>query len=212
MGDLSDEDQNCRLFTRELGAVCVNVDYRLAPEHAFPTGVHDCWDVVQWVAKTANPGSEVLPANPGEKGFVVGGASAGGNLAAVMAQLSLDNTLSPPITGQYLCCAALLADEAVPTEWAPLYTSRTTSVSDPVLKMDLKHSLRGVLKYDPESTLFSPLLRRDLRGLAPAYFQIAGLDPLRDEAGIYERFLDEEGVPTSLEVYEGFGHMFWTNW
>ena len=212
MGDLSDEDQNCRLFARELSAVCVNVDYRLAPEHSFPQGVEDCWDVVRYVAKFAKPESEMLPADPRRNGFVVGGASAGGNLAAVVAQLSVDEKLNPPITGQYLCCAALLAAEAVPEKWKPSYLSRTHSVSDPVLKMDPKNNLREALKYDPHSTLFSPLLRPDLRGLPPAYFQIGGLDPLRDEGEIYERFLDEAGVPTSLDVYEGVGHMFWTNW
>jgi len=49
MGDLTDEEVNCRLFSRDLGAVCVNVEYRLAPEHAFPTGVNDCWDALKWV-------------------------------------------------------------------------------------------------------------------------------------------------------------------
>lgn len=211
MGDLSDEDQNCRLFARDLGALCVNVDYRLAPEDRFPQGVEDCWDVVRYVARFAKPESEMLPADP-RNGFLVGGASAGGNLAAVMAQLSVDEKLNPPITGQYLCCAALLAAEAVPEKWKPNYLSRAQSVSDPVLKMDPENSLREVLGYDPHSTLFSPLLRPDLRGLPPAYFQVAGLDPLRDEEEIYERFLDEAGVPTSLDVYEGYGHMFWTNW
>lgn len=49
MGDLSDEEVNCRLFARDLNAVCVNVDYRLAPEHPFPTGINDSWDALQWV-------------------------------------------------------------------------------------------------------------------------------------------------------------------
>lgn len=49
MGDLSDEETNCRAFAKELGAVCINVDYRLAPEHPFPVGVLDCWDTLKWV-------------------------------------------------------------------------------------------------------------------------------------------------------------------
>jgi acetyl esterase/lipase len=49
LGDLSGEEMNSRLFTSELGAVCVNVDYRLAPEHPFPVPMHDSWDALEWV-------------------------------------------------------------------------------------------------------------------------------------------------------------------
>jgi acetyl esterase/lipase len=64
MGDLTDEDLNCRMFARELDVVAVNVEYRLAPEFPFPTGVNDAWDVVKWCASTASPSSDVLPADP----------------------------------------------------------------------------------------------------------------------------------------------------
>lgn len=50
MGDLTDEDQNCCLFARDFEAVCVEVDYCLAPEHNFPTGVNDAYDAVKWCA------------------------------------------------------------------------------------------------------------------------------------------------------------------
>ncbi|KAK3626888.1 hypothetical protein LTR56_019514 [Elasticomyces elasticus] len=213
MGDLTDEDQNCRMFARDLGAVCVNIEYRLGPEHPFPTGVNDCWDVVQWCAKTASPSSDILPASP-RSGFIVGGASAGGNLAAVMCQLSRDEGLTPPLTGQYLCVPALLWWDVVPEKWAAEYESRTEAKFDPVLKLSNdKNSVIDALKADTTSPLFSPLLHSNLKGLAPAYFQLAGLDPLRDEGLLYEKVLREEyAVPTRLEVYDGFGHMFWTNW
>ncbi|KAK5701602.1 hypothetical protein LTR97_004418 [Elasticomyces elasticus] len=213
MGDLTDEDQNCRMFARDLGAVCVNVEYRLGPEHPFPTGVNDCWDVVQWCAKTASPSSETLPASP-QSGFIVGGASAGGNLAAVMCQMSRDEGLTPPLTGQYLCVPALLWWDVVPEKWAAEYKSRTEAKFDPVLKSSNdKNSVIDALKADTKSPLFSPLLHSNLKGLAPAYFQLAGLDPLRDEGLLYEKVLREDhAVPTRLEVYDGFGHMFWTNW
>lgn len=213
-GDLTDEDLNCRMFSRDLGAVCVNVEYRLAPEHPFPTGVNDCQDVVRWCAKTASPSSDVLPADP-KRGFIVGGASAGGNLAAVMCQLSRDESLQPPLTGQYLCVPALLWHGVVPEKWVAEYRSRTESIYDPIIKLDRPRtdtSMQG-LKPDTASPLFSPLLHPNLRDLPPAFFQLAGLDPLRDEGLLYERVLREENdVPTRLEVYNGFGHMFWTNW
>ncbi|KAK5112186.1 hypothetical protein LTR85_011619 [Meristemomyces frigidus] len=214
MGDLTDEDLNCRMFARDLGAVCVNVDYRLAPEHPFPAGVHDCQDVVRWCAATASPSSALLPAEL-RPGFIVGGASAGGNLAAVMCQLSRDEGLTPPLTGQYLCVPALLWVDAVPEKWRAEYESRSTASYDPVLKLqpDGNDNLMTALKPETASPLFSPLLHPNLRDLPPAYFQLAGLDPLRDEGLLYERMLREgNGVPTRLEVYDGYGHMFWTNW
>jgi acetyl esterase/lipase len=97
MGDLSDEEVNCRLFSRDLGAVCVNVEYRLAPEHPFPTWINDSWDALQWCAKNASE----LGADP-LKGFVVGGGSAGGNISAVLAHLARDEEISPPLTGQVI--------------------------------------------------------------------------------------------------------------
>lgn len=213
-GDLTDEDQNCRLFARDLGAVCVNVDYRLAPEHVFPTSVTDSYDVVKWCAATADPSSTILPGDL-SKGFIVGGASAGGNLAAVVCQLARDDNLEPPLTGQYLCVPALLWVSAVPEKWQSEYRSRSESSNDPVLKLssDGGGTLMETLKPDVKSPSFSPLLHPNLKDLPPAFFQLGGLDPLRDEGLLYERVLREENnTATKLNVYDGFGHMFWTNW
>lgn len=116
-GDLTDEDLNCRMFSRDLGAVCVNVDYRLAPEWPFPYGVNDAFDVLKWCASIASSSSEILPTDP-RQGFIVGGASAGGNFAAVMCQMAKDEGLTPPLTGQYLCVPALLDESAVPEKVA----------------------------------------------------------------------------------------------
>ena len=213
MGDLTDEDLNCRMFARDLGAVCVNVEYRLAPEHPFPTSVTDSYDVVKWCAAIASPSSTILPADP-RQGFIVGGASAGGNLAAVMCQLGRDEGIDPPLTGQYLCVPALLWVGVVPEKWQAEYRSRHERTKDPVLKMaDGSSSLLEALKPDIKSPRFSPLLHPNLKDLPPAFFQLGGLDPLRDEGLIYESVLREESdTPTRLNVYDGFGHMFWTNW
>ena len=211
MGDLTDEDQNCRLFTRDLGAVSVNVEYRLAPEHPFPTGVNDSYDVIKWIASTAP--SDILPADP-RQGFIVGGSSAGGNLSAIMCQIARDEGLDPPLTGQNLSVPALLSFNVVPEKWKDDYRSRSESQSDPVLKYNKKTAggLNRELKPDEASPLYSPLLHPNLKNLPPAFFQVCGLDPLRDEALIYENVLRENGVETKLDIYDGFGHMFWTNW
>ncbi|KAI8938275.1 hypothetical protein NX059_005933 [Plenodomus lindquistii] len=208
MGDLSDEDLNCRMFARELGAVCVNVEYRLAPEHPFPTGVNDSWDALTW----ALTNSASLSATP-TSGLLVGGASAGGNIAAVLALYARDTHLSPPITGQFLCVPALLPPENVPAHLAPLYQSRSTSTSDPVLKDLSPSAIDEIYKPDPKSPLWDPFNHpQGHGGVAKAFFQVAGLDPLRDEAVLYDVKLRESGVLTRFQLYPGYGHMFWTNY
>jgi len=225
MGDLTDEELNCRIFARDLGCVCVNVEYRcvlpayiqrssvltsasLAPEFKFPTGVNDCWDALIWATKN----STTIAATP-SRGLIVGGASAGGNIAAVIALHSRDTNFQPPVTGQYLCVPALLPHDAVPKRFSHLYNSRTTSVSDPVLgKLD-PSGIMQLYAPDPQSPLWDPFNHKEgHRGVARTFFQVGGLDPLRDEAVLYDRVLRESGVLTRFELYAGFGHMFWTNW
>lgn len=233
MGDLTDEDQNCRLFSRDFSGVAVNVEYRLAPEYKFPVGLNDCWDVIKWCTKTASSTSLDLPADL-QRGFIVGGASAGGNLSAVLCQMARDEQLQPPLTGQYLCvyvlqvqcnlyCLRVLIKllspalgwgEVLPEKWKDEYRSREEATQDPVLKMAGNNDrLMNVIGAELSNPRFSPLIHPNLRDLPPAFFQIGGLDPLRDEGLLYERLLRERNdTPTRLNVYDGFGHMFWTNW
>lgn len=240
MGDLNDEEVNCRLFSRDLGAVCVNVEYRLAPESPWPTWINDSWDALQWCARHASE----LGATP-SKGFVVGGGSAGGNITAVLTHIARDEQLSPPLTGQYLAVPAVmcfLPPSHIPAQYRSEYLSHplVTPGQDPILKVTLGPSepwitpvVRTVLSIlpvsvlarifsmsgmhgDVSSPLFVPFLygqtEQGHKGLPPAYLQVCGLDPLRDEALIYERVLREEaGVKTKLDVYKGLGHYFWTN-
>jgi acetyl esterase/lipase len=180
-------------------------NYRLAPEHKFPIGVDDCWDALKW----ALTNSENLNATP-SRGVVVGGASAGGNIAAVLALRARDEGLDPPVTGQYLCVPALLPDTNVPAHLAHLYQSRKQNVHDPVLKGLRPGSIEEIYAPDPKSSLWDPLNHTaGHEGVAKAFFQVGGLDPLRDEAVLYDRVLREAGVLTRFELYSGFGHMFW---
>ncbi|KAF1848796.1 alpha/beta-hydrolase [Cucurbitaria berberidis CBS 394.84] len=208
MGDLTDEDLNCRMFARDLGAVCVNVEYRLAPEHKFPIGVNDCWDALKWAVTNSNQ----LRATP-SCGLIVGGASAGGNIAAVIALLSRDEKFQPPITGQYLCVPVLLPDTNVPPHLPHLYESRTKSINDPVLKGLQPGMIEAIYGPDAKSPLWDPYSHpQGHEGVGKAFFQVGGLDPLRDEAVLYDRVLRESGVLTRFELYSGYGHMFWTNY
>ncbi|KAI1100511.1 putative lipase/esterase [Jackrogersella minutella] len=210
MGDLSDEETNCRLFGRDLGAICVNVDYRLAPEHPFPTWINDSWDALKWPSL----------------GFIIGGGSAGGNITAILAHIARDEKLNPPLTGQYLCVPVIMC-MTPPTLISPSYRSEylshpdiTTNI-DPVLKIrvgaEFAEHLHRNLKASWSDPHLVPFLCGPLenghRDLPPTYLQICGVDPLRDEGLIYERVLREEaGVKTRLDLYKGFGHYFWTNW
>lgn len=128
IGDLDSEQLLCRRLSEELGFVCVNVDYRLAPEHPFPTAVHDCWDTTQWAAAHAAE----LKADP-SKGFVVGGTSAGGNLSSVVGHLARDEKLSPPLTGLLLMIPACLGHQVVPEKYQAEYQSYEQNKNAPIL-------------------------------------------------------------------------------
>lgn len=163
-----------------------------------------------------------LGANP-HVGFIIGGGSAGGNITAVLAHLARDNKLDPPLTGQYLCVPAItffMPPEDMPEQYRDEYLSHpsVTPSADSVLHPNVKNprAMAKELGVDLNSPLFVPFLYRNApgghNGLPPAYFQVCGLDPLRDEALIYERVLREEaGVKTKLDLYPGLGHYFWTN-
>jgi acetyl esterase/lipase len=188
---------------------------RLAPEHKFPTYIHDSWDTLRWIAKHATE----LGANP-SAGFIIGGASAGGNISAVLATLARDEKLDPPLTGVYLCVPALLNPAHIPEKYKSSYLSWTENTSDPVLKNlggppdTVYKVLQAVVGCDLESPLFDPTYNPNgLKDYPPTYLEVAGMDPLRDEALIFERILREEhNVPTQLILHEGFGHMFWMNY
>merc|ERR1711881_405688 len=179
----------------------------------FPTYIHDCWDALRWIAKHVTE----LGANPGA-GFILGGASAGGNISAVLGALARDEKLEPPLTGLYLCVPAVLNPDHVPERYKPEYFSWTENTIDPVLKNpggpagEVHKALKEVVGLDLESSLFDPTYSKNgLKGYPPTFVEIAGMDPLRDEGLIFEQMLQEEHVPTKLLLHEGYGHMWWMN-
>lgn len=114
-GDLETGDDNCRFLCHRNRLSVLNVDYRLAPEHVFPTGINDAYDVFKWATENS---TEALHADL-EQGFIVGGVSAGANMAGVIAYLARDDKIMPPITGLLLsvpCCLMPPAFDLVP-QW-----------------------------------------------------------------------------------------------
>ncbi len=196
VGDLDTHDGSARVLAAASGCVVVSVDYRLAPEHPFPAGLDDCLAAYQWV--TAN-GAE-LAIDP--EAVAVMGDSAGGNLAAVVAQVTRDLECPSPIAQGLIYPG---------TD----FTSRTRSAElfadGFFLTEESMHWFRD--QYLPDRAtwsdpLVSPLLAKDLAGCAPAWVWTAGFDPLRDEGRAYAEKLEKAGVPTHYRCYDDQVHGF----
>lgn len=224
-----------RRLVLEHDAVVVLPAYRLAPEHPFPASTNDAWAVLQRLAAEASGTSArlVLPpqCDPAAAGFIVGGISAGSNLAAASAHLARDRGLTPPLTGQLLTAGSYVGGAAaVPARHRRRYLARRQNKAAPLLDAELLAMFRGAHaadERDPRSTVLDqrhpadlaasedpdddPALRHGHLGLPPAYFQICGMDPSRDDSLIYESVLREEcDVRTKADLYPGFPHCWWT--
>ncbi|KAK2599042.1 hypothetical protein QQS21_005509 [Conoideocrella luteorostrata] len=196
-----------RDFAERFGAVVVGATYRLAPEHKFPTQFQDAWDTLIWLSTA---GLETLGAHP-ERGFIVGGVSAGGTLAAAIEQQSVDRNLIPPLTGAYICIPMLLTDEIVPQKYRDQWTSRKDNADDPAATKELLEQTMVSFDPDVKSPLFSPFSAPNPhKGLPPVYIQVGGRDPLRDDGLLYEKALKDNGVRTRLDNYAEIGHSAWT--
>src|SRR4051812_2023778 len=197
VGDLDTYDGEARNHAVGARAVVVSVDYRLAPEHPYPAAVHDAWAATQWVADHAGE----FGADPTR--LAVAGDSAGGNLAAVVAQLARDAD-GPPIRFQLLWYPSTTFDTSLP--------SFTENAHAPVLdlagaKAHARWYVGGLDLAEIPSTL-APARAKDLSGLAPAYIAVAGHDPLRDDGARYADLLAAAGVPVELDNAGSLVHGF----
>jgi acetyl esterase/lipase len=195
VGDLETHDPTCRWFAREAGVRVLAVDYRLAPEHPFPAAVEDALTAFRHAATHASD----LGADPAR--IAVAGDSAGGNLAAVVAQLAAGDDVKPAF--QLLIYP--VCDYT--REW-PSYGLFADGffLTRAEMRWYRSHYLPDdTAESDPRA---SPLVREDLNGLAPAYIATAGFDPLRDEAEAYAHRLRAAGVPVTLRRFASYMHGF----
>jgi acetyl esterase len=198
VGDLDTHDVVCRQLAVQANVAVIAVDYRLAPEHRFPAAVDDAWMATTWIAThAAELGIDA-------KRIAVGGDSAGGGLAAVVALMARDarapwlalQVLIYPVTdlransGSYATFAegCLLTSAAM--KW---YIEQYAPVRDAV------NDWRA-----------SPLLAPWVHGVAPALIMAAELDPLFDEGAAYARRLQGARVPVEYHIVNGMIHGFLT--
>lgn len=203
LGSLNTHDHVARELARATGCVVVSVEYRLAPEHAFPAGLNDCYAVVKWiVANGADPASGI---HWDSTILAVAGDSSGGNYAAAVAGMALDEGLKG-ITHQVLFYPSLDLD---------FDTSRYPSLTDNAKGYGLETAMLKPFNAfylesgaEPSDPRVSPVKRTCLAGLPPAFIVTAHYDPLRDEGELYGQKLHDAGVAVKVRRYDGAGHGF----
>lgn len=179
--------------------------YRLSPEYRFPIAHNDIWDSVKWLAGNFSSLDADL-----SKVFVIGGCSAGGNLAIVTAHRAMKENLSPPLTGVLAIVPPCMAENNIPKKYKDLWVSRKQNANAPVCSAKDIETWTGWWRPDYFSVDYSPLNSDvSLAGLPPTYIQVDGLDTLRDDGLIYEKLLRDHGVATRLDAYPGMPRAHW---
>jgi acetyl esterase/lipase len=190
IGSAAQDDELCRRFARDLGATVASVDYRLAPENPYPVPLEDCYHALAWLAR--------LPAVDPAR-LAIGGASAGGGLAAALAILARDRA-EIPLAAQLLVYP-MLDDRTVERE----------GLDNPGHRLWNQSSNKfGWACYlgDADPDVAVPARREDLSGLPPAWMGVGTLDLFHDEDLAYAERLRAAGVPCQVEVVTGAFHGF----
>ena len=190
MGSLEADDARLVEYALAAGCVVVSVDYRLAPEHPYPAGVEDCYAGLVWTA-----------GHTGELGIgaiAVGGASAGGGLAAATALVARDRG-GPALAFQLLCYPMLDDRNETPSSFmeVPCWGRRENTFAWTAL---LGPSPADVSPYAATARA------TDLSGLPAAFIDVGQADIFRDECLDYARRLAQAGVPTEFHLYPGACH------
>ena len=196
IGNLDTHDGICRSLANRVGCLVVSVDYRLAPEHRFPAAPEDCYAATRWLAEHAG-------SLGGDKGRIaVGGDSAGGNLAAVVALMARDRG-GPKLAFQ------LLVYPATDTDFETR-SYRENSEGYFLTRADMVWFWNHYAPRDEDrrNPYAAPLRAASLRGLPPALVISAEFDPLCDDGNAYAARLREDGVPVRLSQQDGLIHGF----
>ena len=195
IGSIATHDILCRELARLAGCMVVSLDYRLAPEHRFPTASNDAWDALLWLSANAS----TLGADATR--LAVGGDSAGGTLAAVNAIMARDRGL--PLALQLLFYPGCAAHQDTPSHTT---FARGLVLEEPAISWFFGNYV--TTRAEREDWRFAPLCAPDVDGVAPAWVGLAECDPLVDEGVDYADKLRLAGVPVDLEIYRGVTHEF----
>ena len=199
IGSIESRDPQCRLFCRDVGCIVASPDYRMAPEHPFPAAPEDCWAALRWLAdNAARLGGDASR-------IAVGGESAGGNLAAGLAQRARREG-GPGLAFQMLIYpwtdVFFVQDE-------PSYVFLDEEYFLTRAQVEWYRSLYVPAGTDRGDRQLSPALEPDLAGLPPAQVITAEFDPLRDDGRRYADRLAAAGVPVDYACMEGMVHGYW---
>jgi acetyl esterase len=195
IGSIETHDPVCRYVAAKAGWTVLSVDYRLAPEHRYPAAVHDALDTLDWVWANA----DALRVDLGR--VAVAGDSAGGTLAAVVAQHA--SRQGRRLAHQILLYPAL--DQGGNYDSRAVFRDKFLLTRESIEWFARQYYGHGHPELSPCA---SPARAADLEGLAPAWIVTAELDPLRDEAAHYAALLEAAGVKTRYRCLQGTLHGF----
>lgn len=190
VGCAAQDDKFCRRLARSLGMTVASVDYRLAPQHPYPTPLEDCYEGLLLLADRPEVNADRI---------AIGGASAGGGLAAALALLARDR-------GDVQVALQLLS--------YPMLDDRTCErdgMDHPEHRLwDQRSNRYGWDSYlgDADRSVAVPARRTDLAGLAPVWIGVGTLDLFHDEDVAYAERLRAAEVPVEVEVVRGAFHAF----
>jgi triacylglycerol lipase len=199
VGSADADDQYCRRLASAAGCVVVSVDYRLAPEAPHPAPLDDCDAAYRWLLEQA----ATLRVNPDK--LAIGGQSAGGGLAAALAQRLRDRGAAAPAI--QLLFYPMLDDRTAAAQRDNRHTGEFVWTRD-----NNRFGWFALLGHPPGGedvpSSAAPARASDFRGLAPAYIAVGALDLFVDEDLAYASRLLAAGVPVELHVYPGAYHGF----
>ncbi|KAK5707703.1 Telomerase-binding protein [Elasticomyces elasticus] len=205
VGGLDDDDFLCRVISEHTKSALIAVDYRLTPEHKWPTQLDDSMKIYKWAHMNASSFH-----GDSSKIYTIGGSAGGGLALQVANQVLRDSELKSSLKGIIALVPLTLHKDHVPEKYKDMYTSyKDNAKGTPIIdgeSMEIFYEHAGVDPKDPDTFV---ALSDNLKSFPPTYIATCEFDPLRDDGFVLEAALKEAGVPTKHDHYPGFPHYFW---